>query len=126
MRSSRALPQRSQKFGRVAEVGDAGTGDRRLNVGVGGAPCANFAANESAQLNLGQRLDREGERLLEHGGRRKCVSRQQELQDLPAAVGKLEVAESPARAENEYVVIRLISDDDLLARARRSKMLHPG
>jgi hypothetical protein len=45
---------------------------------------------------------------------------------LPAAVGKLKVPESPARAENEYVVTRLIPGDDLFAGTRGSEVLPTG
>ena len=60
---------------------------------------------------------------LENSDRGKQVSRQQEFQDLPSAIGKLEVAESPALTEYEYVAGHLISDGDLLASAGRNEVL---
>ena len=117
------LAQRGKKFGRIAIVGDAGIGDGGLNAGIDGAPRANFAACESAYLSVSQCLDRKLEPPFKDGHGGKEISRQQEFQDLPAAIGKLEVAESPARADYEHVFGHLISGGDLRATAGRKEML---
>ena len=62
------------------------------------------------------------ERFLKNSDRGKQVSWQQEFQDLPSAIGKLEVAESPALTEYEHVAGHLISDGDLLAGAGRNEV----
>lgn len=64
--------------------------------------------------------------LFEDGDRRKDISWQQEFQDLPAAIGKLEVAKCPARAKHEYVVVCLISNRDLRASAGHNEVLPAG
>jgi hypothetical protein len=119
----RTLTQCGKQLGRFVGVGDERVGKGRLNSRACGEPRADFRARESAYLNSGQCLDREMERFLKNSDRGKQVSWQQEFQDLPSAIGKLEVAESPALAEDEHVAGYLVSDGDLLARAGRNEVL---
>ena len=122
----RALAERGQKFGHFVRVGDAGFRDGPLNVGIGNAPPADFGTRKSAHLNLGQCLDREVKCLFEDGDGGKQISRQQEFQDLPASVGKLEIAKRPARTKHEYILRGLIADGDLRARAGCKEVLPAG
>jgi hypothetical protein len=62
-------------------------------------------------------------RSLEDRDRRKQITWQQELQDLPAAVGKLEIAEGPAGADHEYVAGYVVAYGDLLTCLDRNEAL---
>jgi hypothetical protein len=61
--------------------------------------------------------------LFEDGDGRKQISRQQEFQDLPASVGKLEVAKRPAGTKDEYILRGMVAGGDLRARAGSKEVL---
>jgi hypothetical protein len=81
------------------------------------AVCANAGSFEPGDLHVRQGSDGELQLRLEQVQDREQIAGQQEAQDLPAAVGKLNVSVGPTRAKDENVLRGLIAGDDLFARA---------
>ncbi len=122
----RELAQCGNKLVRVVSLGYEKARYGRLNVGIGRELLADLGTRESAYADFRQRLDRAMERVFEDGDGGQDISRQQELQNLPAAIGKLKISVGPARTDNEYLAGDLIPDGELRACAGRSKVLPVG
>lgn len=99
----RTLCQHRQGFGGFARVLRDRSFDLRLSLDVIKTSSTNLGACEGADLYAGQRGNRDVRGVFKDRSGREEVSGLQEFQDMPAAVRKLNVAESPSRTQNEDI-----------------------